>query len=393
MPSNCHTSMSTMYDTIVIGAGPAGAIAASTLADAGIKTLILEKKKVVGVPNHCGEGISHYVLDFLDVDEQREWIVKNMKGSKIYFPNQKFVYYHEKSYCIDRTLFDQELTDSAVRKGAKLLLDRCVVEIERCNNGNLQIITKNGEIFTCRYLIAADGAQSTVRKIFDMRAHFLTAIQYKFDTIEKFEDDYLVFFHREEYHPGYAWIFSRGIETSIGLGGIGNLKGKLEMFLTSLGINAARKKSVQCGVSPHPRSPMKIALPGILFAGDAGGFTFPLTGAGIIGALTSGRVAGEVTRDVLIHKRPQILSTYMQRVRSHPSRSRTKLFYCHKYFLLDNHALNAIGEVVNRRIGSRKPIIKALHFLGKRPTWSTVNGLLTGLAAHQMLRNYKNYVF
>ncbi len=51
-----------MYDAVVVGAGPAGGMAARALAAAGFRTAILEKKKVVGEPVQCAEGVSEFGL-------------------------------------------------------------------------------------------------------------------------------------------------------------------------------------------------------------------------------------------------------------------------------------------------------------------------------------------
>ena len=43
------------YEVIIVGAGPAGSVTARFAAKNGAKTLILEKKTVVGEPVQCGE--------------------------------------------------------------------------------------------------------------------------------------------------------------------------------------------------------------------------------------------------------------------------------------------------------------------------------------------------
>ena len=54
-----------MYDLIVVGAGPAGASAARTAAQLGLKTLLLEKDEL---PRNklCGGGVTPKVLKSLD---------------------------------------------------------------------------------------------------------------------------------------------------------------------------------------------------------------------------------------------------------------------------------------------------------------------------------------
>lgn len=315
-----------------------------------------------------------------------------MKGVKVFFPNQGFFYYPERSYCINRTLFDQECAENATKADATLLLNSKVVEISKTYS-SWKLTTQNGEVLRSKYLIAADGATSTVRRLLGFREKFTTAIQYKFKPIKRFEEDYFIFYNNEMFPHGYAWIFNRGVETSIGVLGIGNIKKKLEEFIRSFNIKANQKKSVQYGAIPNSMRPMPTVLPGVLFSGDAGGFTFPLTKGGVIGALFSGREAGEVVRDALIEDNPEILSTYSDRIKPHPSRSRVALFYSHKFLLLNNNSLNAVGEIINKRLYSEIPVINAICYLSKKPNLETANGFLVGFAAQQVLGHFRKYVF
>ncbi len=45
------------YDLLMIGGGPAGAIAARTAAKAGLSACIVEKRPAIGAPVRCAEGI------------------------------------------------------------------------------------------------------------------------------------------------------------------------------------------------------------------------------------------------------------------------------------------------------------------------------------------------
>jgi flavin-dependent dehydrogenase len=167
----------------------------------------------------------------------------------------------------------------------------------------------------------------------------------------------------------------------------------LEEFIRSFDIRSNQKKSVQYGTIPNPTRPMLTVLPGLLFSGDAGGFTFPLTKGGVIGALFSGRAAGEVIRDALIEDNPEILSTYSDRIKLHPSRSRVALFYLYKFLLLNNNSLNAVGEIIDHRLYSEIPVINALCYLSKKPNLETANGFLIGFAAQQILGHFRRYIF
>ena len=45
-------------DCVVVGAGPAGLSAAETIANSGLKVIVLEEQPTIGLPLACGEGIS-----------------------------------------------------------------------------------------------------------------------------------------------------------------------------------------------------------------------------------------------------------------------------------------------------------------------------------------------
>ena len=67
--------MSKIYETIIVGAGPAGLIAGKYLAD----SLILDKKREIGTPVQCGEGISEQALKFQGIKADPAW-----SSAKIY---------------------------------------------------------------------------------------------------------------------------------------------------------------------------------------------------------------------------------------------------------------------------------------------------------------------
>ena len=75
------------FDLIVVGAGPAGSMAAKTAAKAGLKVALLEKRQEIGEPVRCAGGISKSGLSTL-VKPDPKWIVAEVEGARIYAPNQ-----------------------------------------------------------------------------------------------------------------------------------------------------------------------------------------------------------------------------------------------------------------------------------------------------------------
>ena len=71
-----------MYDAVVVGAGPAGGMAARQLATAGFSTLVLEKKKIVGEPVQCAEGVSRFGLESNGLRPDASWIEQPIDGAR-----------------------------------------------------------------------------------------------------------------------------------------------------------------------------------------------------------------------------------------------------------------------------------------------------------------------
>ena len=81
--------MEVKTDVLVIGAGPAGSIAAREASKNGVKTLIIDKKSEIGTPKRCAEGILKSTLDELEIKPDKRWITKEITGIEIVAPNNK----------------------------------------------------------------------------------------------------------------------------------------------------------------------------------------------------------------------------------------------------------------------------------------------------------------
>src|SRR5512137_542375 len=77
--------MKNKYDVLVIGGGPAGALAARTAAERGLSACLVEKRPAIGAPVRCAEGIGIQALaEFIDPDPR--FISAEMTGAAIVAP-------------------------------------------------------------------------------------------------------------------------------------------------------------------------------------------------------------------------------------------------------------------------------------------------------------------
>ena len=104
------------FDVVVIGAGPAGSRTAALTARAGLSTLLLEKRKKIGFPVRCAEGIGPRkdVERFLELDD--DLISSTVEGIAVVSPGGRWFEAEKRGvgFIVDRERFDKRLADLAV---------------------------------------------------------------------------------------------------------------------------------------------------------------------------------------------------------------------------------------------------------------------------------------
>ena len=115
--------MKSRYDVLVIGGGPAGALAAQTAVEKGLSACIVEKRPAIGAPVRCAEGIGKEALnEFIEPDPC--WISAEMTGATIVAPDGFVMQLSSNmaggkvGYVLDRKIFDRELVWRAADAGA-----------------------------------------------------------------------------------------------------------------------------------------------------------------------------------------------------------------------------------------------------------------------------------
>jgi len=227
------------YDIIVVGAGPAGSIAARFAAEHGVSVLMLEKDRDVGYPVRCGEAISKAgVEEFIEPDPK--WIAATISKFSFNAPDSTEVVldFGEAGYVLERRIFDYELARTAANAGAEILTRAYV-------NG---LLFENGKVAGVKYeyrgeqkevrakvVIAADGVESRVGRWAGLKTHIdfrdmESAVQVTAANIPV-DQNTLYFYFGQEYAPqGYFWIFPKGNnKANIGLG-VSGLIGKKNLL-------------------------------------------------------------------------------------------------------------------------------------------------------------------
>ena len=299
-------------DVAIIGSGPAGAMAGKQIASYGYSVALIEQKERIGKPVQCGEAITKYALDHVNLSIQQQWIKQSVKGVKILLPHNKHFYSTVPGFSINRAVFNQWLADQAAKEGADLFLQTMMKTITKKNDS--WIIETNNEPFKARMLIGADGAIAKTAELLGLlqKKTYIKAFQYTFNKndINFPVSDWLCMIMDETYNGGYGWIFPRNDEYNVGVGSIYGKKEMLHTLCKQYNFNKNLKTKKTGGLVPYHFHLSSRVTDRAIIIGDAAGLTNPVTGGGIHAALYSGQLAGKLISQALQSENDTILKQY-----------------------------------------------------------------------------------
>jgi geranylgeranyl reductase family protein len=295
-----------LFEVIIVGAGPAGAILAYELSRAGTSVLLIEKQ-VLPRYKCCAGGVTAKAAKLLPIDISE--IAEDMvNGVDVYYKGEC---QHRGScdkgiiYTVMRDKLDHALTRKAEEAGARILQGQPVTQI-REDAGGVEVCTPEG-VFRSQFLVGADGRRSIVARGagLDDSNSYIAGINAEVSVdkqeLSRWKSRILV--DLGCISSGYAWIFPKANHLSIGIACISsrakNLKHSYRQFLDSLNINHFNVVRWSGGLLPICRGEPKLYKNRIALVGDAAGLADPFTGEGIYNAIQSALLAAPVIKNCL----------------------------------------------------------------------------------------------
>jgi geranylgeranyl reductase family protein len=316
------------FDVLIVGAGPAGSLAAERLARAGVRVALFDGRPEEE-PKACGGGVTSkalkawpYLLEAVGrtVDEL---LMYSPAGRKLHLKlEEPFAIY-------SRRTFDTFLRTRAIRAGAHIFNERVSFRERASHQDSWTVRASHGREWRAPMLIAADGASSRIAKALAgpiQNSEMEVAFGYR-TPLPNVESAPTVVAFLPGW-AGYAWAFPRldhisfGIATSQDAFDHAMLDRLLWDFMlgyyrqradsrahlwTRKAADAARDERIEKslrgtaeryaaripGLAPATWDTRRACGAGWALLGDAAGFADPVTGEGIYYALRSAELFAE----------------------------------------------------------------------------------------------------
>jgi flavin-dependent dehydrogenase len=284
-----------MKRVAVLGGGPAGAFAAERLAAAGMKTVLFDEKLAWEKP--CGGGLTfkaYQKYPFLIQNDTPKrfvnttWMAAPGAGVTRMSLRQPMVIY-------SRLDLNRMLLERAERSGAQIEKAR-ITHLERTASG-WRLNTRTASL-DADFCVVATGARNPLKDVgTQLTAHdTMHALGYYVSAEQEHID--IQFLPQLE---GYIWVFPRCGHLSVGICGKGEpaqtLRARLETYMREKEI-PFKDATFYSHVLPSLAKPAwrsnRVAGPGWVAVGDAGGLVDPITGEGLYYAMRSGDLASQV---------------------------------------------------------------------------------------------------
>lgn len=280
------------FDVAIVGAGPAGSTCATFCAQAGLRTLLIEREnfpreKVCG---DCLNPACSSVLDRLGLGQRVRALAQGRleRVEFIAIDGQKVIVdLPEKEVAIKRSLLDELLLTRAGELGTEIREDTTATTLS--HNAKWTIRTNQNESFCARILVGADGRNSTVAHLCNLLPRperERIALQSHVPLPGDFGPRIVL-----QFLPGGYSGQSPVNDTELNLCLVAKPRGISALKTWAANQFALSPDHSWRTITPLTRAAVSPAHEDLFFIGDAARVVEPFTGEGIYYAMRSGELA------------------------------------------------------------------------------------------------------
>jgi geranylgeranyl reductase family protein len=310
-------------DVVIVGGGPAGLLAASRCAEAGLDVLLFEEHPAIGEPTHCTGIVSLETAEFAKVPE--EIVLSRLSRARLHAPDGQAYELAwdgpEQILAIDRAAFDRELARQAGVAGAQIRTGARVDSV--IAGADSAEVFVQGSTVRARACVLACGVAYRFQRRLGLGLPGQVVHTAQLEVPARPTDGVDLYFGQAVAPRGFGWAVPVGrnghTRLKVGVMAQGHAAAALDGLLA--------RPDIDERLAGSPGRPIQRVLPlqpvpksygdRVLIVGDAGGFTKPTTGGGIFYSLLTASLAAETLVEAFKHDRfdAELLSRYERRWR------------------------------------------------------------------------------
>jgi geranylgeranyl reductase family protein len=286
------------FDVAIVGAGPAGSVAAFHLATGGARVLLVDKATFPR-DKPCGGGVTGRAARLLpfSIEPVVEDVVERLECRLRYGPRFTRRASAPVALMTQRRRLDHFLLQKAAEAGADV---RDGVKVADVRPDGLAV---DGSDVQARLVIGADGCNGTTARALGLAGEIVhgVALEANVPHDRRFAGSMAV--EIAVVRGGYGWIFPKGDHLNVGVGGNAEEAPRLREHLHRLcfahGIDLGRASDLRGYRLPLRRPETRLARGTAAVIGDAAGLVDPFSGDGIYEAFFSARLVSDAALALL----------------------------------------------------------------------------------------------
>lgn len=281
-------------EVVVVGAGPAGGLAARQLARKGHSVLLLEEHATVGRPVHCAGLIGINGLHANGIKPDSQVVIQQVRKSIFHAPSGAQLILDKgepHAYVLHRDRLDQQIVKEAEAAGARLQLETRVIRCVRHEKGIRVTVADRGSKrnLETKFVVNAEGIRARLAQNQGLPRpkpnYMLPALQYEINNVSLPPDAVHLYFDSQLAQNFFAWIIPlEHNHARIGLATAHRETRKsLDKFLIKTPLLSEAKVEKRYGGIVYAGGPSsRTVTRRFVNVGDAAGQTKATTGGGVV---------------------------------------------------------------------------------------------------------------